>query len=174
MADCRIAGPVTNLRDARPTGPAPRDLLLKGDTMAEVAACRSGAGDPLRLQATKGLYVIRLKNCAFYANHGVFDEEVTLGQRFYVDVELRVNALQGLENDDIGSTIDYGEVFASIEQIVSGQRRFLIEALALDIAKALCGRFDQVEAANVAIRKPNVPIRGVLDHVEVGVCWPLA
>ena len=103
------------------------------------------AGDPPRLRASKGLYVIRLKNCAFYANHGVFDEEKALGQRFYVDVELRVNALQGLENDDIGSTIDYGAVFASIEQIVSGQRRFLIEALALDIAKALCRRFDQVE-----------------------------
>jgi dihydroneopterin aldolase len=29
------------------------------------------------------MYVIRLKNCAFFARHGVLDEEETLGQRFY-------------------------------------------------------------------------------------------
>lgn len=172
MADCRIDGLVTSLHDARSTDPAPRNVLLTDDAMPESVQCLSAQDSPR--PRTKGMYFIRLKNCAFYANHGVFDEEKALGQRFHVDVELRVNALQGLENDDIGSTIDYGTVFAVIEQIVSGQRRFLIESLALDIAKALCRRFGQVEAANVAIRKPNVPIRGVLDHVEVEVCWPLA
>lgn len=171
MADCWIDGLVSSLHEVRSTDPAARDGLWKDDAMP--AQCLS-APDALRLRTSKGVYVIRLKNCSFYANHGVFDEEKALGQRFHVDVELRVNALQGLENDDIGSTIDYGAVFALIEQIVSGQRRFLIETLALDIAKALCRRFDQVESANVAIRKPNVPIRGVLDHVEVEVCWPLA
>ncbi len=173
MVDCRIDGLVSSLHDARSTDPAARDVLWKDDAMPDSVQCLP-AQDAPRLRTSKGIYVIRLKNCSFYANHGVFDEEKALGQRFHVDVELRVNALQGLENDDIGSTIDYGTVFALIEQIVSGQRRFLIESLALDIAKALCRRFDQVEAANVAIRKPNVPIRGVLDHVEVEVCWPLA
>ncbi len=141
--------------------------------MLELTQCLK-ANDPPRLRASETLYVIRLKNCAFYANHGVFDEEKALGQRFHVDVELHVNALQSLENDDIRGTIDYGAVFAAIEQIVSGQRRFLIEALALDMAKALCHRFTQVEAAQVTIRKPNAPIRGVLDYVEVEVRWPFA
>ena len=159
MADCRIEGLVTSLHDAHSVGPAPRTFEVDERPRHELA---------------KGVYVIRLKNCTFYANHGVFDEEKALGQRFHVDVELRVAALQGLEHDDIDSTIDYGAVFSTIEQIVAGRRRFLIEALALDVAKALCRRFDQVELANVTIRKPNVPIRGVLDHVEVEVCWPLA
>ncbi|RUX35071.1 hypothetical protein EOA33_36345, partial [Mesorhizobium sp. M4A.F.Ca.ET.050.02.1.1] len=36
------------------------------------------------------MYVIRMKNCAFFARHGVLDEEETLGQRFYVDAALTV------------------------------------------------------------------------------------
>lgn len=48
------------------------------------------------------MYVIRLKNCCFFANHGVFDEEKTLGQRFHVDAEIHVDALPALDTDDVG------------------------------------------------------------------------
>lgn len=118
------------------------------------------------------MYVIRLKNCCFFAYHGVFDEEERLGQRFQVDAELHVDALAALDADEIGETVDYGLVFTEIERILSGPRRFLIEALALDVARALCDRFAQVVHARVVIRKPNAPVRGVLDHVEVEVSWP--
>ena len=37
------------------------------------------------------MYVIRMKNCAFFARHGVHDEEEALGQRFYVDAALTVS-----------------------------------------------------------------------------------
>lgn len=59
-----------------------------------------------------------------------------------------------------------------IERIVTGQRRFLIEALALEVGKALSARFPQIKKAEITVRKPNAPVRGVLDHVEVTVVWP--
>ena len=31
------------------------------------------------------MYQIRMMNCAFFARHGVFDQEEFLGQRFYVE-----------------------------------------------------------------------------------------
>ncbi len=37
-----------------------------------------------------GTYTITLANCAFFARHGVMDEEEVLGQRFFVDAELEV------------------------------------------------------------------------------------
>lgn len=117
-------------------------------------------------------YIIRLKNCAFFARHGVLDEEETLGQRFYVDAELVVDPGDALEHDAIDGTVDYGAAFAVIEEIVTGRRRFLIEALALEVAQALCKRFPQVVRAEITIRKPNAPVRGVLDDVEVTVAWP--
>lgn len=117
-------------------------------------------------------YTIRMKNCAFFARHGVLDEEETLGQRFYVDAELDVRPDTKLQDDSIATTVDYGVAFAEIERIVTGRRRFLIEALALDVAQALCGRFPQITSAKITVRKPNAPVPGVLDHVEVTVVWP--
>ena len=118
------------------------------------------------------MYLIRMKNCAFFARHGVLDEEETLGQRFYVDAVLRVDPGDGLERDSINATVDYGVAFKVIEEIVTGKRRFLIEALALEVAKALSLRFPQIVKAEITVRKPNAPVAGVLDHVEVTVAGP--
>ncbi|MCO5163472.1 MAG: dihydroneopterin aldolase [Mesorhizobium sp.] len=117
-------------------------------------------------------YVIRLKNCAFFARHGVHDEEERMGQRFYVDAELTVDAVGALEEDRIGETVDYGLAFGLIEEIVTGRRRFLIEALAHEVGRSLCSRFPMISRAVVTVRKPNAPVNGVLDHVEVTVAWP--
>ncbi|AJD41452.1 dihydroneopterin aldolase [Rhizobium gallicum bv. gallicum R602sp] len=114
-------------------------------------------------------YTITLQNCAFFARHGVHDEEEFLGQRFFVDAELDVVAAGALESDSIDDTVNYGIAFTVIEEIVTGRRRNLIEALALDIAKGLCGKFHQIRRAKITVRKPNAPVPGVLDFVQVSV-----
>ncbi|MEM9278172.1 MAG: dihydroneopterin aldolase [Pseudomonadota bacterium] len=114
-------------------------------------------------------YKITLKNCAFFARHGVYNEEETLGQRFFVDAVLDVNAGDALEKDEIEGTVDYGTAFKVIETIITGKRRFLIEALALEVARAICKEFPMVTNADITIRKPNAPVQGVLDHVEVTI-----
>ncbi len=118
------------------------------------------------------MYLIRMKNCAFFARHGVLDEEEALGQRFYVDAALTVDPGRALEDDFIDATVDYGVAFQVIEKIITGERRFLIESLALEVAKALTARFPQIKRAEITVRKPNAPVPGVLDHVEVTIVWP--
>lgn len=118
------------------------------------------------------MYQIRMKNCAFFARHGVFDEEEMLGQRFYVDATLTVDPGSAVEEDSIEGTVDYGVAFQVIEKIITGQRRFLIEALALEVGKALRDRYPQIMRAEITVRKPNAPVPGVLDYVEVTVAWP--
>lgn len=114
-------------------------------------------------------YSIILKNCAFFARHGVFNEEETLGQRFFVDADLCVDGGTSLDEDEIEGTVDYGAAFQVIERIITGKRRFLIEALALEVARAICKEFPMVSKATITIRKPNAPVQGVLDYVEVTV-----
>lgn len=114
-------------------------------------------------------YSIFMKNCAFFARHGVFEEEAVLGQRFFVDARMDVEADQPLENDRLEGTVDYGIAFTVIEKVVLGKRRYLIEALASDIAVALCARFPQIRRVEIALRKPNAPVPGVLEYVEVNV-----
>ena len=118
------------------------------------------------------MYVIRMENCAFFARHGVLDEEERLGQRFYVDAALTVDPGRALVEDSIEDTVNYGIAFTVIEKIITGQRRFLIEALALEVARALTARFPQIKKAEITVRKPNAPVPGVLDYVEVTVVWP--
>ena len=77
-----------------------------------------------------------------------------------------------LDQDSIVGTVDYGIAFGVVEKIVTGKRHFLIESLALAVAKALIARFPQIRRAEITVRKPNAPVRGVLDHVEVTVVWP--
>jgi dihydroneopterin aldolase len=118
------------------------------------------------------MHVIRMKNCAFFARHGLLDAEEALGQRFYVDVEMTVDADGDLLQDRIDATVDYGVAFGVIEEIITGRRRFLIEALAMEVAQALCNRFHLISRAVVTVRKPNAPVPGVMDHVEATVAWP--
>ncbi|MBW3098063.1 dihydroneopterin aldolase [Pseudohoeflea coraliihabitans] len=114
-------------------------------------------------------YVIKLVNCAFFARHGLYEAEEKLGQRFFVDAELTVRSERPLIEDDVDSTVDYGAVFKVVEKTVTGERRALIEALARDIGLAVLREFPPVQTAEITIRKPNVPIAGILDHAEVTV-----
>jgi 7,8-dihydroneopterin aldolase/epimerase/oxygenase len=116
-----------------------------------------------------GTYTILLANCAFFARHGVMHEEEVLGQRFFVDAELEVQPAGPLEEDAIESTVDYGVAFKVIEKIVTGRRYFLIEALAMEVARALEAQFPQIRRAKITLRKPNAPVAGVLDYVQVTI-----
>ena len=88
---------------------------------------------------------------------------------FCVDAELEVKPTAPLQADSIDSTVDYGVAFKTIEKIVTGRRYFLIEALATEIAHSLCSRFPQIVRAKITLRKPNAPITGVLDYVQVAI-----
>ncbi|THV25844.1 dihydroneopterin aldolase [Peteryoungia ipomoeae] len=115
------------------------------------------------------MFTITLKNCAFFAHHGVFAEEAVLGQRFYVDVEFDVDAERAAETDTLDGTVHYGIAFEVIEGIVTGARKQLIEALALAVARGLLDRFEEILRVRVTLRKPSAPIAGVLDYVQVSV-----
>lgn len=112
-------------------------------------------------------YRIGLKNCVFFARHGVFAEEAQLGQNFHLDVEMDVVVSDALETDNYEETVDYGAAYNAVEKIVTGQRFFLIEALAHRICRELCAQFAPIRRVVVTVRKPGAPIPGVLDHAEV-------
>ena len=116
-----------------------------------------------------GTYAIALKNCAFYARHGAFEQEAALGQRFFIDVIMHVEADEALDNDDVASTVHYGIAYDIVARTVTENRRNLIETLAKDIAKALCAWSSQIRRVEIAVRKPSVPIPGILDYAEVRI-----
>lgn len=105
----------------------------------------------------------------FYAYHGVNPEEKTLGQRFEVDVSLRVDTrLAGL-SDDLGQTINYAQVYKLVKRIAEEERFDLIEALAETLAMQIGKQFAP-DGVRIYVRKPHVSLKGsVLDYVGVDI-----
>jgi dihydroneopterin aldolase len=111
---------------------------------------------------------ISLSNMAFYGYHGIAPGEKTDGQRFFVDVDLFVDLQPAGAKDEFSKTIDYEGVFSLIKESVEVKRFHIIEALAEHIARAILKRY-AVERVVVRVRKPHVPIQGILDHTEVEI-----
>jgi 7,8-dihydroneopterin aldolase/epimerase/oxygenase len=111
---------------------------------------------------------IRLHNMQFYGRHGVNPEEQALGQRFEVDVELRLETRPAALQDDLRLTINYAQVYKAVQRIVEEERFALLETLAETIATQV-GQHFTPESIRVCVRKPHAPIKGVLDYVAVEI-----
>lgn len=113
---------------------------------------------------------IRIRNLIFFAYHGLLPEESLLGQRFEVDVELQLSLSAAGLADDPALTVDYAKVYELVEAVVTGGPRFgLVEAVAEAIASAIGDAFAIVKVARVRVRKPNPPVQGNFDGVEVDI-----
>ena len=110
---------------------------------------------------------ITLNNMHFYGHHGVDAAERDLGGRFSFDVELVRDLTQAGETDDLHATIDYKAVYELVAQ-VQRQKFYLLEALALNIARGILAAFD-VDEVTVRARKQSVPLGGLIDCAEVEV-----
>lgn len=99
---------------------------------------------------------ILLEGMVFFGRHGTLAAEQELGQRFVVDIDLRVDLRVAGQSDDLTQTIDYSEVYRHARSIVEGPPLGLTEAVAERIAAALLERHPTVEAVRVKVTKPNV------------------
>ncbi len=112
--------------------------------------------------------VLRLNNMLFHAYHGVWDEEREVGQRFQVDVEIYRDLSISGKTDKLKDTVDLYKVYETVERVVTGRKFKLVEALAETIADELLQHFD-IPLIRVRVRKPNSPIRGISDGIEVEI-----
>ena len=63
--------------------------------------------------------------------------------------------------------MNYEEIVYSINEIVNGDSYSLIETLSYEIASELMDKFSAIEKLSVRLRKLTVPIRHIIDYVEV-------
>ncbi len=110
---------------------------------------------------------VALVGLEFFGRHGVFAEEATLGARYLVDVELEFDFKD--IPDTLESTVDYGKVFARVEQEVTQTRHKLIEHLADTLARALLLEHTRLGRVTVRVHKPQAPLPGIFRDVYAEV-----
>jgi dihydroneopterin aldolase len=112
--------------------------------------------------------IIRLNNMIFYAHHGYYQAERELGQKFEVDIELECDISKAIQTDSLNDTINYRDIFGRVSQIFSSYKFTLLETLADKIAYDLLDQHP-IHSVRIRVRKPQVPLNGFLDNVEVEI-----
>ncbi|NIA31589.1 MAG: dihydroneopterin aldolase [Actinobacteria bacterium] len=110
--------------------------------------------------------IIRLKNMVFYGYHGVHESENQIGGKFAVDLELYRPLRRAGRTDNLDDTLNYQSIYETVATFTQTHKYFLIEALAESIAREIIKNY-LVEKLIIRVRKPNAPVQGVLDEVEV-------
>ena len=112
---------------------------------------------------------IFLRGMRFMACHGVLPHEQEVPQPFEVDVEMGLDLRAAGESDDLGNTVNYAKVYDVVSTVLTVTRKYLIEALAEEIADDLLRDFDALRWVRVTVHKPAAPIDGIFSDVGVTI-----
>jgi dihydroneopterin aldolase len=112
---------------------------------------------------------ITLSGLAFYGYHGVFPEETKLGQRFILDVTMRLPLSAAGRGDDLTRTVNYAEAYEVIKRVVEGEPLKLLEALAERVAMELLHTYTIIHELTVRVTKPHPPFDALLHGVAVEI-----
>jgi dihydroneopterin aldolase len=110
-----------------------------------------------------------LRGMTFEGRHGVGDEERAEQQEIQLDVELLLDLAAAGVSDELEQTVDYAAVFEICRGHAEERSYRLLEALGEAIASDVLSRFTRVDRVVVDVRKPGVPIDGVIDHAGVRI-----
>ena len=111
-----------------------------------------------------------MEGMAFFGRHGVFPAERELGARFTVDAILEGDLRAAGRSDRLEQTIDYARAYDLVRDVVEGEPRHLLEAVAERVAERLL-ELPRVERVTVRVHK-KPPLPGEFRSVSVELTRP--
>lgn len=112
---------------------------------------------------------IIIRDLVVFANHGVFEAEAVLGQKFLVSAVIGTDIRKPGKTDTLDNTIHYGFVCEEITRFLTQNRFLLIEACAEQLAEDLLMKYPQMREIELEIKKPWAPVHLPLDTVSVKI-----
>lgn len=112
---------------------------------------------------------IHIEGLEVFARHGVYPEEQALGQKFVISATLYTDVRAAAATDDLGASIDYGEVCHWIDATMRARTYRLIEAAAESLAKGMLERYPLLLAVRIKLEKPWAPVGLPLASVAVEI-----
>ena len=113
--------------------------------------------------------VVRIRKATFYAYHGALKQEQSIGGHFEADVDLFFDFSDAAKTDDLTKTINYEGIYKHINKIIHEKNYYLIETIATIIADSIMETYPILQKIVVKVRKNNVPVGGIIKHVEAEV-----
>lgn len=109
---------------------------------------------------------IMLEGLEYYGRHGVLPEERVLGQLFRVDLTVGLCLKEAGKTDDLLKTVSYVDLAWIVRQVIEGEPKRLIEAVAEDIASRVLA-LGVISWVQVRVHKPHVPDPALRGRVSV-------
>ena len=116
---------------------------------------------------------ILLQGMRFWGHHGLLPHEREQGQPFEVDLEVELDLSRARESDRLEETVDYRLLFRAVQKVGEGEPVHLLEHLAERIRRQVERTLEALPVQRgrirVRVRKPQAPLGGMLDGVQVEV-----
>lgn len=109
---------------------------------------------------------IAINDMRFYAHHGCFDQERSIGTHFRVDLRFETDTYKAEVSDNIADTVNYLEVYQVVKHQME-QPSHLLEHVARRIGDAILVQFTDTMTVVVRVSKLNPPLGGQMDSVSV-------
>tara|TARA_Y100000996_G_C22063126_1_gene454137 strand:- start:10 stop:372 length:363 start_codon:yes stop_codon:yes gene_type:complete len=113
----------------------------------------------------KNNFKYKIKNIKIFGNHGLYKEEIELGQNFYISLCFSSFYLD-IDQDNIKNNIDYVDVIKKVNDIFNSKRYNLLETLSYDMHKELIKDFN-FNHLQVSIKKKNPKIENSVKYISV-------
>jgi len=100
---------------------------------------------------------IIIRKLHIHANHGVMDQEQTVGADFTINLEITTDFSGAILTDNIEGTISYADVYNIIKEEMAKPSR-LLEYAGGRIVKELFNNFESIKAVRLQLLKDNPPL----------------
>ncbi|MDR2907127.1 MAG: dihydroneopterin aldolase [Bacteroidales bacterium] len=112
---------------------------------------------------------ISLTDLNFFAHHGCFEAERTVGTHFRVNLAFDADTSKAERSDHIADTVSYLDVYQIIkrEMLIPSN---LLEYVARRTIDALKVEFPQISNIRISIQKLNPPLGGEVGAAVVSLC----
>ncbi len=109
---------------------------------------------------------IGIEQMEFYAYHGHFDEEQTIGNRFVLDFFFKTKTRKAEKSDELADTVDYSKVYLVIKEEMEKKSK-LVENIARRIVDRVHDEFPEIKKMRLKIQKINPPIGNKVKSVSL-------
>ena len=113
----------------------------------------------------KNNFKYKIKNIKLFGNHGLYKEEIDVGQNFYISLYYSSFYLD-IGQDEIKNNIDYADVINRVTSLFNSKRYNLLETLAYDLYTGLIKEFN-FNHLQVSIKKKSPMVENSVKYISV-------